>query len=213
MLPQLGGAPDLPAVVHVVDDDASFRVAIGRLLSASGYEVVLYESARLLLDRLPDERSAGCILLDVKMPGLSGPELQTRLREAGSKMPIVFLTGNGDIPTSVRAIKAGAEDFLTKPIEKDRLFGAIERATARYQSAREENDRLNTLRARIATLTPREQQVFELVVRGKRNKQIASELGVAERTIKVYRMRLMAKAQVESFVELVRLASVIGGPR
>jgi FixJ family two-component response regulator len=164
------------AKVHVVDDDASFRVAIGRLLGASGYEVVLYESARHLLDCLPDERSAGCILLDVKMPDLSGPELQTRLMEAGSKLPIVFLTGNGDIPTSVRAIKAGAEDYLTKPIAKDRLFAAIERAIARYQSAREENDRLNTLRARIATLTPRERQVFELVVRGKLNKQIASEL-------------------------------------
>ena len=108
MVSQYGEPPNLPAVVHVVDDDASFRVAIGRLLSASGYEVVLYESARHLMDCLPDERSAGCILLDVKMPGLSGPELQTRLMEAGSKMPIVFLTGNGDIPTSVRAIKSGA---------------------------------------------------------------------------------------------------------
>ena len=201
------------AKVHVVDDDASFRVAIGRLLGASGYEVVLYESARLLLDRLPDERRAGCILLDVKMPDLSGPELQTRLMEAGSKLPIIFMTGNGDIPTSVRAIKAGAEDFLTKPIEKDRLFGAIERAIARYQSARQENDRLNTLRARMATLTPREQRVFELLLQGKRNKQIAYELGVTESTIKVHRGRVMAKARVESLVELVRLASVIGGPR
>ena len=201
------------AKVHVVDDNASFRMAISRLLSASGYEVVLYESARLLLDRLPDERRAGCILLDVKMPDLSGPELQTRLMEAGSKLPIIFLTGNGDIPTSVRAIKAGAEDFLTKPIEKDRLFGAIERAIARYQSARQENDRLNTLRARMATLTPREQRVFELLLQGKRNKQIAYELGVTESTIKVHRGRVMAKARVESLVELVRLASVIGGPR
>jgi len=213
MVSQYGEPPNLPAVVHVVDDDASFRVAIGRLLSASGYEVVLYESARLLLDRLPDERGAGCILLDVKMPDLSGPELQTRLMEAGSKLPIIFMTGNGDIPTSVRAIKADAEDFLTKPIEKDRLFGAIERAIARYQSARQENDRLNTLRARMATLTPREQRVFELLLQGKRNKQIAYELGVTESTIKVHRGRVMAKAQVESLVELVRLASVIGGPR
>jgi FixJ family two-component response regulator len=197
-------------VVHVVDDDVSFRVAMGRLLRASGYEAVLYESARLLLDRLPDERGAGCILLDVKMPDLSGPELQTRLMEAGSKLPIIYLTGNGDIPTSVRAIKAGAEDFLTKPIEKDRLFGAIERAIARYQSAREENDRLNTLRARMATLTPREQRVFELLLHGKRNKQIAYELGVAERTIKVHRGRVMAKAQVESFAELVSIAERIG---
>ena len=188
-------------------------MAISRLLSASGYEVVLYESARHLLDCLPDERSAGCILLDVKMPDLSGPELQTRLMEAGSKLPIIFMTGNGDIPTSVRAIKAGAEDFLTKPIEKDRLFGAIERAIARYQSARQENDRLNTLRARMATLTLREQRVFELLLQGKRNKQIAYELGVTESTIKVHRGRVMAKARVESLVELVRLASLIGGPR
>jgi FixJ family two-component response regulator len=199
-------APDLPTVVHVVDDDASFRVAMGRLLRASGYETVLHESAKLLLDRLPDGRSAGCILLDVKMPELSGPELQTRLMEAGSKMPIVFLTGNGDIPTSVRAIKAGAEDFLTKPIEKDRLFGAIERAIARYQSARQENDRLNTLRARIATPTPREEHVFELVVRGKPNKQIAYELSISESTTKIHRGRVMAKAQVQSFAELVSIA-------
>ena len=200
----------MPAVVHVVDDDVSFRVAIGRLLRASGYEVSLYESARHLLDRLPDERSVGCILLDVKMPDLSGPELQTHLMEAGSKLPIVFLTGNGDIPTSVRAIKAGAEDFLTKPIVKDRLFAAIERAIARRQSARDKNDRLNTLRARIATFTPREQQIFERVVRGKSNKQIAHKLRIAERTIKVHRSRVIAKAQVQSFVELVSIAERIG---
>jgi len=166
------------AKVHVVDDNASFRMAISRLLSASGYEVVLYESARLLLDRLPDERRAGCILLDVKMPDLSGPELQTRLMEAGSKLPIIFMTGNGDIPTSVRAIKAGAEDFLTKPIEKDRLFGAIERAIARYQSARQENDRLNTLRARMATLTLREQRVFELLLQGNGTNRLLMSLAL-----------------------------------
>ena len=197
-------------VVHVVDDDVSFRVAISRLLRASGYEVSLYESARHLLNRLPDQRSAGCILLDVKMPDLSGPELQMRLIESGLKLPIIFLTGDGDIPTSVRAIKAGAEDFLTKPVEKGRLFGAIERAMARYQSARQEDERLNTLRARIATLTPREQQVFERVVRGQLNKQIAHELGIAERTIKSYRSRVMEKAQVQLFVELVLIAEQIG---
>jgi FixJ family two-component response regulator len=126
----------LSALIHVVDDDESFRRTMGRLLRTSGYEVALYDSATQLLEQLPDEAAPGCILLDVQIPGLSGPELQHRLAERGSTMPIVFLTGHGDIPTTVQAIKAGAEDFLTKPVPKDKLLDAIERALAKGQSIR-----------------------------------------------------------------------------
>jgi FixJ family two-component response regulator len=200
----------LPTVIHVVDDDASFRTAIGRLLRASGYEVALYESAKQLLEELPDEVGPSCILLDVQIPGLSGPELQDRLAQRGSKVPIVFLTGHGDIPTSVHAIKAGADDFLTKPVPKDMLLDAITRAVGRYQSSCEQRDRLNMLHALVCTLTPRQRQVFELVVRGKMNKQIAHELGATERTIKAHRQKVMEKARVQSLAELVSIAERLG---
>ena len=200
----------MSTVIHVVDDDASFRTSIGRLLRASGYEVVLYESAKQLLEQMPDEVGPSCILLDVRIPDLSGPELQSCLAERGSKVPIIFLTGHGDIPASVQAIKAGAEDFLTKPVPKDKLLDTIERAIARDQSIREQRARLNTLHALVSTLTPRERQVFELVVRGKMNKQIAHELGTTERTIKAHRQQVMEKTQVQSLAELVSLAERLG---
>jgi len=197
-------------VVHVVDDDESFRIAIARLLRASGYEVVVYESAQALLERLPDDGIANCVLLDVQIPGLSGPELQNRLTELGSALPIVFLTGHGDIPTSVQTIKAGAEDFLTKPVPKDILIGAIERAVMRHRVTQEQNARLKSLRSLIATLTPREREVFNLIVRGKMNKQIAFELGIAERTIKAHRQKVMEKAGVQTLAELVSIAERLG---
>jgi RNA polymerase sigma factor (sigma-70 family) len=198
------------AVVHVVDDDESFRKAIGRLLRATGYDVQLYESAQQLLDRLPNEGRPSCILLDVQIPGLSGPELQDRLTKLGAALPIVFLTGHGDIPTSVQAIKGGAEDFLTKPVPKNKLLDAIERSLARQQTARMRDDQLKSLRALVTTLTERERQVFELVVRGKMNKQIAHELGIAERTIKAHRQRVMTKVRVQSLAELVSVAERLG---
>jgi len=198
------------AVVHVVDDDESFRRAIGRLLRATGYEVQLYESAQQLLDRLPNDARPSCILLDVQIPGLSGPELQDRLTKLGAALPIVFLTGHGDIPTSVQAIKRGAEDFLTKPVPKNKLLDAIERSLARQQTARMRDDQLNSLRALVTTLTARERQVFELVVRGKMNKQIAHELGIAERTIKAHRQKVMTKVRVQSLAELVSVAERLG---
>ena len=200
----------MTAVVHVVDDDESFRKAIGRLLRATGYDVQLYESAQQLLDRLPNEGRPSCILLDVQIPGLSGPELQDRLTKLGAALPIVFLTGHGDIPTSVQAIKGGAEDFLTKPVPKNKLLDAIERSLARQQTARMRDDQLNSLRALVTTLTERERQVFELVVRGKMNKQIAHELGIAERTIKAHRQRVMTKVRVQSLAELVSVAERLG---
>jgi FixJ family two-component response regulator len=196
----------MSARVHVVDDDASFRTAIERRLKLAGYQVATYPSAQQLLDRLPDENEAGCILLDVQIPGLSGPELQGRLNELGSTLPIVFLTGQADTPTTVRTIKAGAEDFLTKPVESEQLLGAIERALARHASARGERRKLEEMRALVAALTPRERQVFGLVARGKLNKQIAHELGTTERTIKAHRHQVMEKMKVQSLAELVTLA-------
>jgi RNA polymerase sigma factor (sigma-70 family) len=200
----------LATLVHVVDDDASFRTAISRLLRASGYEVQAYESAHELLTRLPREELPSCILLDVEIPGLSGPELQARLAEIGSTLPIVFLTGHGDIPTSVRAIKAGAEDFLTKPVSRQKLLDAIERAMAKYRITRDREDRLKVLGSLLARLTPRERQVLDLVVRGRMNKQIAFELGMTERTVKAHRHNIMMKMQVRTLAELVSMAERLG---
>ena len=196
--------------VHVVDDDASFRTAIERRLKKAGYAVATYPSAQHLLDRLPSESEPGCILLDVRIPGLSGPELQGRLSELGSTLPIVFLTGYPDVPTTVRTIKAGAEDFLTKPVSSDKLLQAIERAIALHEARRGLQSKLDTVRAHIGKLTPREREVFELVVRGKANKQIANALGCTERTIKAHRQRVMEKTQVQSLAELVTLAERAG---
>ena len=196
--------------IHIVDDDDSFRTAMERRLKLSGYQVATYPSAQQLLDRLPDENEAGCILLDVRIPGMSGPELQGRLNELGSTLPIVFLTGHADTPTTVRTIKAGAEDFLTKPVESEQLIGAIERALARQASRRGEWHRLEEMRGLVAALTPRERQVFGLVVRGRLNKQIAHELGATERTIKAHRHQVMEKTKVQSLAELVSIAERLG---
>jgi RNA polymerase sigma factor (sigma-70 family) len=196
--------------VHVVDDDASFRTAIERRLKKAGYEVVTYPSAQHFMDRMPSESELGCILLDVRIPGLSGPELQYRLSELGSTLPIVFLTGHADIPTTVRTIKAGAEEFLTKPVSSDELLRAIERAIAHHEARRGLKSKLDMVRTHIAALTPREREVFELVIRGKANKQIANALGCTERTIKAHRHRVMEKMQVQSLAELVSLAERVG---
>ena len=196
--------------VHVVDDDGSFRTAIERRLKKAGYAVATYPSAQHLLDRLPSENEPGCILLDVRIPGLSGPELQGRLSDLGSTLPIVFLTGHPDVPTTVQTIKAGAEDFLTKPVSSDELLHAIERAIAHHEAARGLKSKLDVVRAHISKLTPREREVFELVVRGKTNKQVGNTLGATERTIKAHRQRVMEKMQVQSLVELVSLAERVG---
>jgi len=200
----------LPGRVHIVDDDASFRTAVERRLKHAGYDVVAYSSAQQLLDALPDENSPGCILLDVRIPGLSGPQLQARLSELGSTMPIVFLTGHADIPTTVQTIKAGAQDFLVKPVSSEDLLGAVERAMISHEATRDRRGRLDTLRTLIASLTPREREVFELVVRGKMNKQIAAQLGTTERTIKAHRQRVMEKTKVQSLAELVSIAERLG---
>ena len=200
----------MPGLVHVIDDDASYRTAVERRLRLAGYDVETYSSAQQLLDRLPDADAPGCILLDVQMPGLSGLELQNRLIERGSILPIVFVTGHADTPATVRAIKAGAEDFLTKPASSEQLIGAIERAMARYEAARHQRSEFDSLRGLVATLTPRERQVFNLIVRGKINKQIAHELGTTERTVKAHRHQVMEKMQVGSLAELVSNAERLG---
>lgn len=201
----MAGAP----VVHVVDDDTSFRSAISRLLKASGYEVAEYESAGSLLRAIPDAKP-GCLLLDVQMPSLGGLQLQAELAKLPQSWPIIFMTGHGDIPSSVRAIKAGAEDFLSKSVSKDTLLEAIERALVRYAEMRESQDQLSSFRSLIATLTPREGEVFSLMVRGRPNKQIAHLLGTSERTVKAHRHMVMEKLQVRSFAEAVSVAERSG---
>ena len=196
--------------VHIVDDDASFRTAMERRLKHAGYEVATYASAAHLLDHLPSDSVLGCILLDVRIPGLSGPELQERLSELGSTLPIIFLTGYPDVRTTVRTIKAGAEDFLTKPVSSDKLLQAVERAVAHHIATYRLKSTLDIVRSRIAALTPRERQVFGLVIRGNTNKQIARALGSTERTIKAHRHRVMEKMQVRSVAELVSLAERVG---
>lgn len=200
----------MPSIVHIVDDDASFRTAIERRLKKAGYEVLAYPSAQHLLDRLPAANEPGCVLLDVRIPGLSGPELQLRLNELGFELPIVFLTGHADVPTTVQAIKAGAEDVLTKPVSSDHLIAAIERALSHQKAIRIRKGELDHVRIHISSLTPREREVFELVVRGKTNKQVGLLLGATERTIKAHRHKVMEKMQVDSLAELVSLAQRVG---
>ena len=200
----------LPNTVHVVDDDPSFRRAIQRHLELAGYQVEIYPSAQHFLNRRPDEGQPGCILLDARLPDLSGPELQRHLNKLGSTLPIVFITGHADISTTVQALRAGADDFLTKPVQSDELVGAIERALARYENTRGLMRALDGHHIRLASLTPRERQVFDLVIRGKINKQIAQQLGTAERTVKAHRQRVMEKMQVQSVAELVSVAVRLG---
>jgi FixJ family two-component response regulator len=196
-------------VIHLVDDDQSFRTAIGRLLQASGYEVADYASAACFLRSIENCRP-GCILLDVQMPTLGGLRLQEELAKVSHNWPIIFLTGHGDIPTSVLAIKAGAEDFLTKPVPSKILLAAIDRAIIRYEGLRKNHDQLSAFRSLIATLTARESEVFALMVRGKLNKQIAFELGTSERTVKAHRHMVMQKLNVRSFAEAVSMAERLG---
>jgi FixJ family two-component response regulator len=196
-------------VVFVVDDDVAFLKAASRLLRAGGYSVQTFASADdFLKTTRPSQPS--CIILDLNMPRRSGLDLQAALASARDTIPIIFLTGQGDIPSSVHAIKQGAEDFLTKPVKKGILFSAVERALARYAKERECFDRKSALRALFDTLTPREHEVLDHVLTGQLNKQIASDLGTSERTIKAHRANVMSKLQVRSIAELVRLAQESG---
>jgi FixJ family two-component response regulator len=182
---------------------------MSRLLQASGYQTEVYESGSAFLDRLPVSE-VGCILLDLRMSGVQGFELQERLAKTGNILPIIFLTAHGDIGAGVRAIKAGAEDFLPKPVSREALFDCVERALARNVQRRQRQDRLNAMRSLVANLTPREAEVFALIVRGKLNKQIAHELGTTVRTIKAHRHAVMDKLDVRSFAEAVSIAERLG---
>jgi len=196
--------PAATTTIHVVDDDASFRTALARLLRVHGHAVALHASAAEFLAAAP--YGPGAVLLDVDLPGCSGPELQARLATSADVPPIVFLTGKGDIAGSVKAIKAGAEDYLTKPVEAAELLDALSRALERDAAARAERSRDSGLRERVERLTPRERQVFDGVVRGLLNKQIAFELGTAERTVKAHRQQVMVKLGARSVPDLVLIA-------
>jgi RNA polymerase sigma factor (sigma-70 family) len=192
-------------IIHVVDDDDSLRTAVARLLRAAGYEVRCHASAgEFLLARQAD--TPGCVVLDVQMPGPSGLDLQDAVGKLTDALPIIFLSGRGDISMSVRAIKAGAIDFLTKPVQRQVLLNAVRTALARDAESRKAREQDGTLRTRLETLTPRERAVMSLVAAGKLNKEIAAELGTSERTVKAHRAQAMRKLQVTSLAELVRVA-------
>jgi len=192
-------------LVFLVDDDASVRKSLARLVKTAGYEAELFASVPDFLARAPYDGPC-CLVLDVRMPGLSGLDLQEALRAAGQRVSIVFITGHRDVPVSVKAMKAGAVDFLTKPVDAETLLGAIRQAVARTLDDRRRQARVAEIRGRMATLTPREAAVFALVVTGMLNKQIGYQLGIGEKTVKVHRARVMEKMQAGSVAELVRLA-------
>jgi len=195
--------PDAPTV-FIVDDEAPVRKALSRLLRAAGFVVAAFASPGEFLAQ-HDLHKPGCLVLDLMMPGIDGIELQRALARKGSVLPIIFITGHGDIPKSVQAMKSGALDFLTKPVNDENLVASIRAAIKRDSVARREQAELFEIRARLASLTPREQEVLDHVVTGKLNKQIADDLGVVEKTIKVHRAHVMEKMKVQSVAELVRL--------
>jgi len=209
MIP-LGTRPStLVPTVFVVDDDASVRRALSYLLESSGYRVETYSSAEKFLTRERFE-GVGCIILDVQMPGLSGMELQEKLIRSVYSMPIIFLTGHGDIPMGVQAMKKGAVDFLTKPCDDEQLLGAIQRAIEKAREARARFEEAEEIRRRMELLTPRENEILRYVITGMLNKQIAAKLAIAEATVKIHRGRIMEKLCAESVADLVRLAEKAG---
>jgi len=194
-------------VIRVVDDDPRFLRALSRLLRTAGFQVATFNSAdEFLFHRRHNPDSPGCVVLDLQMPGLDGLELQERIASEREPLPVIFLTGNADVPSSVRAMKGNAVDFLTKPVSLDDLVGAVKCALARDAEGRQERRQVRELQSRYDGLTPREREVLALVVRGLLNKQIASELGTCERTIKAHRAQVMAKMEVQSVADLVRAA-------
>jgi FixJ family two-component response regulator len=200
--------PESP-VVLIVDDDENFREAVTHLLGTVGYESLSYASASELMSaRVPDRR--GCILLDVRLPGMSGLELHRELSAAGNEMPVIFMTGYGDIPMSVQAMKAGAFDFLVKPFRDQDLIDCLNCAVARDDARKGERRNQSRAIERASHLTPRERQVFELVVSGALNKQIAARLGITETTVKLHRGNLMRKLGVRSVAALVRIYDALG---
>lgn len=197
------------SIVRIVDDDVSFLRAVARMLRASGFVVKTFASAVEFLAR-PELDVPGCVLVDLQMPGLSGLELQEALAKAGHMLPVIFLSGQGDIPTTVQAMRRGAEDFLTKLAPKEELIDAVKRALTRDASERAERARLESLRAPFSTLTSRELEVLKHVVRGRLNKQIAYDLGIHERTVKLHRTAITTKLGLHSTAELTKLWMEVG---
>jgi RNA polymerase sigma factor (sigma-70 family) len=197
------------SIVFVIDDDAAIRNALRSLIRSVGLQVELFGSAQEFLQRKPSN-APGCLILDIRLPGISGLDFQRKLAEANIPIPIIFITGHGDIPMSVRAMKAGAVEFLTKPFRDQDLLDAIHVALERDQARRQRETEIATLRERFEWLTPREREVLPLVVSGLPNKQIAAEIGTSETTVKVHRGQLMRKMGADSLPELVRMAERIG---
>jgi FixJ family two-component response regulator len=198
-------------LVLVVDDDQSVRRSLARLLRAAGHEAQTFASAGEFFAWTPPDRAA-CLVCDVKMPGPSGLDLQARLVETHPHIPILFITGHGDVPTSVRAMKGGAVDFLEKPFDEQALLDGVRRALARSRKARAEGADRKAIGQRLDLLTPREHEVLALVAAGLRNKEIAARLGTAEKTIKIHRSRMMEKMQAASIVDLIRMVEKVGIP-
>ena len=203
---------ETPAIVFIVDDDASVREALGRLVRSAGLRVEAFASAEAFLNRARTD-APSCLVLDVQLPDLSGLDLQRRMVDANNEMPIVFITGHGDIPTTVRAMKAGAIEFLTKPLVEGDVLESIRQAIARDRVVRDYHAETAYLRARRASLTPREEEIMEWVVSGLLNKQIAGELGISEETVKVHRGHVMRKMGADSLADLVRMSERLGMPR
>jgi FixJ family two-component response regulator len=200
---------DKPTRLFVIDDDDSVRRSLKNLLQSLNYDVETFASAEQFLARKPF-RGIGCIILDVRMPGLSGIDLQERLIQTEHPLPIVFITGHGDLPMGVDAMKKGAVDFLPKPFDDEQLITAVELALEKERKARAEFDRMQSFRKRLDRLSPREYEVFCQVITGRLNKQIAAALNIAEQTVKIHRGRVMQKLKVDSLAELVRLAENAG---
>jgi FixJ family two-component response regulator len=196
--------PAQTQTVHIVDDEESIRTSLSRLLNAAGIPSKTFRSAEDYIANCPPH-ATGCVLLDLSLPGCTGLELQEKLRQAGRALPIVFLSGNGDVPSSVRAMKSGAIDFLTKPVQKSQLLAAIQTAFARDEATRQHQAVQVDLRTRLSRLTPREEEVIRQVACGLLNKQIAAKLGTVEKTVKVHRARALAKLEINSVAELVLL--------
>lgn len=200
-------------IVFIVDDDASVRRALSRLVSATGRKVEAFGSAAEFLQALDAIDTPGCLILDVRMPEMTGPELQEQMASKGSELPIIFLTGAGDIPTSVRAMKRGAFDFLTKPVDEHALLQAVTQAVARHAEMLHRSRDRTRLQQNLASLSPREHEIMEYVIGGCLNKQIAALLGISEKTVKVHRGRVMEKLAAGSLAELVRMCEAAGVSR